>query len=104
MNYHDIIKGPVISEKSMANANAAKAGDETAKKRYTFKVDPNANKVEIKQAIEKIFSVQVSKVNTMNYEGKLKKQGRTMGRRPSFKKAVITLTKNSKGIELFEGI
>lgn len=93
--YYDIILAPVISERSMGGAD---------EKRYVFKVHPDAKKIEIKQAIEKIFDVKVKKINTANYQGKLKRQGRYMGRRSSYKKAIITLSKDSKALEIFEGL
>jgi large subunit ribosomal protein L23 len=94
-NPHDIIKRPVISERSMA---------EMADKKYTFEVDINANKLEIKKAVEEVFGVKVEKVNTMRVFGKLKRMGVHIGRRPSWKKAIVKLTPDSKGIEFFEGL
>ncbi|WP_425475068.1 50S ribosomal protein L23 [Anaeromonas gelatinilytica] len=94
-NPHDIIRKPIITEQSM---------NDMAEGKYTFVVDKKANKTEIKTAIEKVFDVKVSKVNTMNFTGKLKRMGRNIGRRPSWKKAVVTLTEDSKGIEFFEGM
>ena len=95
MNAYDIILKPVMSEK---------AYDGIHKKIYTFKVARNANKIEIKQAVEQIFGVKVESVNTVNRLGKVKRQGRTEGRRPSTKKAYITLTKDSKTIEAFDNM
>jgi len=95
MNAYDIIRRPVITEKSMS---------EMADKKYTFIVDINANKTEIKSAVEEIFKVKVDKVNTIKMLGKMKKQGRFEGRRASFKKAMVKLTAESKGIEFFEGL
>lgn len=93
---YDIIIKPIITEQSMEQAEF---------KRYTFQVDKNANKIEIKKAVEEIFDVKVSKVNTMNVYGKKKRQGRyPEGRRPSIKKAMVTLTEDSKAIELFESM
>ena len=92
---YDVIVKPVISESSMEDAQARK---------YTFKVAVDANKTEIKNALEEIFGVQVEKVNVMNSQGKLKRQGRTQGRRAASKKAIVTLTKQSKGIEFFQGL
>ena len=68
-----------------------------------FEVDRRANKIEIKKAVEKIFKVRVKDVHTMNYQGKQKRLGRTMGRRPHWKKAVVTLQPGEK-IEFFEGV
>lgn len=95
MNSYDIIRRPVITEKSMS---------EMADKKYTFIVDVNANKTEIKKAIEEVFKVKVEKVNTVRMLGKMKRQGKYEGRRPSYKKAIIRLTADSKGIEFFEGL
>ncbi|SHK27201.1 50S ribosomal protein L23 [Tepidibacter formicigenes] len=94
-NPHDIIIKPVISEQSMADM---------AEKKYTFVVDKKANKTEIKKAVEAVFGVTVDKVNTLNYSGKEKRMGRNVGRTASFKKAVVKLTSDSKGIEFFEGV
>ena len=70
--------------------------------KYTFEVPKTANKIEIKKAVEEVFGVKVAKVNTMNVLGKVKRMGRTEGRRPSWKKAVVTLTDDSKTIEFFD--
>ena len=92
---YDIILTPVISEQSM---------DVAADKKYTFKVATDANKTQVKLAIEEIFGVEVAKVNIMNYDGKLKRMGRFVGRRPAYKKAIVTLTEKSKEIEFFQGL
>ena len=93
---YDIIKKPVLTEKSYA---------EMADKKYTFEVDIHANKTEIKAAIEEVFEgVKVASVNTMRTQGKIKRQGRTQGRTPEIKKAIITLKPDSKGIPFFEGM
>ncbi len=92
---YDVIIKPVISEMSMDNA---------AKKKYTFKVAPEANKTQVKLAVEEIFGVEVDKVNIMNVNGKIKRMGRTQGRRPAVKKAIVTLTAGSKEIEFFTGL
>ena len=93
---YDIIKRPIITEQSM---------EQTEMKRYTFEVAKTANKIEIAKAIEEIFGVKVAKVNTLNVQGKMKRLGaQPAGRRPSWKKAVVTLTADSKTIELFEGM
>ncbi|WP_330683224.1 50S ribosomal protein L23 [Peptacetobacter sp.] len=94
-NPHDVIIRPVVTEKSMT---------EMADKKYTFVVDKKANKTEIKKAVEAIFDVKVEKVNTLNYDGKMKRMGRTQGRTASFKKAVVKLTEASKDIEFFQGM
>ena len=96
---HDIIRKPIISERSM-EVIFDKEGNEI--KRYSFEVPQSANKVEIKKAVEEIFGVKVAAVNTMNVTGKLKRMGRYEGRRASYKKAIVTLTKDSKTIEFFE--
>ncbi|MBI9014413.1 MAG: 50S ribosomal protein L23 [Clostridiales bacterium] len=92
---YDIIIKPIITEKSMM-------GMETNK--YTFKVLKDANKTEIKLAVEEAFGVKVSKINTLNVKGKVKRQGKFIGKRADWKKAIITLTADSKPIELFEGM
>jgi len=92
---YDIIIRPVLTEKSY---------DGMADKKYAFEVAIGANKTEIKQAIETIFDVKVESVNTMRIQGKLKRQGRTQGRRPERKKAYVKLTEGSKTIEFFEGM
>ena len=95
-NVYDIIKRPIITEQSMAAA---------ADKKYTFEVARDANKIEIAKACEEIFGVKVAKVNTRNMQGKVKRMGRDPeGRRPHGKKAMITLTEDSKTIEFFEGM
>lgn len=92
---HDIIKKPIVTEASM---------DAMADKKYTFVVDKKANKTEIKNAVEKVFGVKVASVNTMNMLGKKKRQGIHVGKRADWKKAIVTLTEESKTIEFFEGI
>jgi len=96
---HDIIRKPIISERSM-EVTFDKEGNEI--KKYSFEVPQSANKVEIKKAVEEIFGVKVASVNTINVTGKLKRMGRYEGRRASYKKAIVTLTKDSKTIEFFE--
>ena len=96
MNAYDIIRKPVITEQSM---------DGVADKKYVFKVAVNASKPEIKAAIEEIFGVKVAKVNTLRQQGKVKRTGRyPEGARAEYKKAVVTLTADSKTIEFFEGM
>ena len=95
-NAYDIIKKPVLTEKSY---------DAMAEKKFTFEVAISANKTEIKNAIEEIFEgVKVESVNTMRILGKMKRQGRTQGRTPEVKKAIVTLKKDSKAIPFFEGM
>lgn len=99
MNAYDIIKKPHLSEKSYAGISD---------KKYTFVVDKNANKVEIKKAVEEIFKVKVKQVNTLNVKGKEKtqntKNGRTVGKTSDYKKAIVWLTADSKPIEFFESL
>lgn len=92
---HDVIIKPVLSEKSY---------DLIADKKYTFLVDVKSNKTEIKQAVEQVFGVKVDSVTTSRRQGKIKRQGRTQGRRPETKRAFVTLKKDSKGIEFFESM
>ena len=95
-NVYDIVKRPVITEQSM---------ESVADKKYVFMVDVDANKTEIKAAIEEIFGVKVAKVNTIRMMGKMKRTGAyPAGRRPEYKKAMVTLTADSKTIEFFEGM
>ncbi|SDZ62596.1 large subunit ribosomal protein L23 [Evansella caseinilytica] len=94
-NARDIIKRPVITERST---------DLLADKKYTFEVDPRANKTQIKMAIEEIFGVTVAKVNTMNYKGKFRRFGRYTGYTRKRKKAIVQLTPDSKDLEFFEGV
>ena len=94
-NPHDIILRPVLTEKSY---------DGMADKRYVFEVAINANKIEIKQAVEAAFGDKVESVNTMRTLGKIKRQGRSEGRTPEVKKAYVTLKKDSKPIKFFEGM
>lgn len=91
----DIIRRPIISEKSM---------DSMAERKYTFEVPLNVNKIEIKQAVEEVFKVTVERVTTMRVVGKIKKMGAHSGKRPDWKKAIVKLTKDSKTIEFFEGM
>lgn len=91
----EIIKKPLISEKSTRMMEEMK---------YAFQVDPKANKVEIKKAVEEIFKVKVKDVNTIRVSGKVKRTGAYTGRRPNWKKAIVTLEEGSKPIEIFEGL
>ena len=92
---HDIILKPIITEESMMG---------TAFKKYTFKVAKDANKAEIKSAIEEVFGVKVAKVNTMNCKGHLRRYGRYQGYTPSWKKAIVTLAADSNTIDFFDGL
>ncbi|MDY3844988.1 MAG: 50S ribosomal protein L23 [Ruminococcus sp.] len=91
----DIILKPVITEKSIDGLQVGK---------YTFKVAKDANKVEIADAVEKLFGVKVAKVNTMNCRGRVKRVGRFVGKTADWKKAIVTLTSDSKTIEFFDGM
>ena len=95
MTAYDVIKKPVLSEKSYAGI---------PEKNYTFIVDKNATKYDIKAAVEQAFGVKVARVNVVNYDGKIKRMGRNEGRRSSFKKAYVKLTEDSKPIEFFESL
>ena len=99
MNAYEIIKKPLLSEKSYAKIS---------EKIYTFVCDKNATKVDIRNAVEKIFDVKVEKVNTMIVKGKEKsqntKKGRTVGKTSDYKKAIVTLKKDSKPIAFFESL
>lgn len=95
MNARDIIIAPVVTEKSVSAL-----GD----KKYTFRVDKNANKIEIAKAVEEIFGVKVAKVNTISMKGHLRRMGRNEGYTSDWKKAVVTLTQDSKTIEFFDGM
>ncbi len=92
---HDIIRKPVITEKSMAAM---------AEKKYTFMVHVNANKSQVKRAMEEVFDVKVKDVNTINGLGKTKRMGVHVGKRSDYKKAIVTLTEESKAIEFFDGL
>lgn len=96
MNAYDIILRPVITEQSM---------ESVADKKYVFQVAIDADKTQIKAAIEEIFGVKVAKINTIRMLGKVKRTGAyPAGRRAAYKKAIVTLTADSKTIELFEGM
>ena len=91
----DIIIKPIITENSMKGI---------ADRKYTFQVAKDANKIEIAKAVEELFGVEVAKVNTISVRGKFRRQGRVGGYTASSKKAIVTLTEKSKGIEFFEGM
>ena len=93
---YDIIKRSVVSEKSM---------NQMVNKKYTFIVHKDATKVQIKDAVEKLFEgAKVEKINTSNYDGKVRRRGFTVGRTNSYKKAIVTLKEGSKEIELFNSL
>lgn len=96
IKYYDVILKPVITEKSMAGMG---------EKKYTFLVHSEANKSQIKEAVEKMFEgTKVAKVNTMNLDGKKKRRGAVVGRTAKTKKAIVQLTQDSKDIEIFAGL
>lgn len=97
MNHFDIIRRPILSEKSFGGIST---------KTYTFEVHINATKPMIKEAVEKVFGkgIKVKSVRTARYDGKPKRQGRTEGKRSDWKKAYVQLTEDSKAIEFFEGL
>ena len=94
MDARDILVKPIVTEKTTALMEEGK---------YTFRVPLAATKIEIRQAVEQIFKVKVEAVNTMRYEGKMKRLGRYQGRRSDWKKAIVTL-KPGETIEFFEGV
>ena len=96
IRYYDVILKPIVTEKSM---NAM------GEKKYTFMVHPEANKSQIKEAVEKMFEgTKVKSVNTMNLDGKTKRRGMTFGKTAKAKKAIVQLTEDSADIEIFEGL
>ena len=96
LKYYDVILKPVITEKSM---NAM------ADKKYTFLVHPDATKSQVKEAVEKMFAgTKVASVNTMNYDGKTKRRGKTFGKKAKTKKAIVKLTAESTDIEIYEDL
>ena len=96
IQYYDVIIRPVITENSMADMG---------EKKYTFLVHPEANKTQIKEAVEKMFEgTKVKSVNTINSDGKKKRRGMVVGKTAKTKKAIVALTEESKDIEIFEGL
>lgn len=96
LKYYDIIQKPIVSERTM---------EEMSTKKYSFYVHPKSNKIQIKEAVEKMFAgTKVDYVNTMNVVGKKKRRGRTMGKTAQRKKAIVQLKENSLEIEVFQGI
>ncbi len=96
IKYYDVILKPIVTEKSMS---------EIGDKKYTFLVHPEANKSQIKEAVEKLFEgAKVKSVNTMNLDGKKKRRGMTVGKTAKTKKAIVKLTADSKDIEIFSGL
>lgn len=92
---HDIIIKPIVTEKSMQGIG---------QKKYTFKVCPKANKIEIKKALVELFGVTIKKVNTMNCKGRSVRYRQGKGYRSDWKKAIVTLQENSKSIEFFDNM
>ena len=96
IQYYDVLIRPVITEKSMSDMG---------EKKYTFLVHPEANKTQIKEAVEKMFEgTKVKSVNTINSDGKKKRRGMVVGKTAKTKKAIVALTEESKDIEIFEGL
>ncbi len=95
MTNHDIVRRPILSEKSYGDI---------ANKKYTFEVAKEANKTQIKKAVEEIFKVKVESVNISNVYGKIKRQGKHEGLTGSYKKAIVQLTADSKTIEFFDSL
>ena len=96
LKYYDVILAPIVTEKSM---------NSMSEKKYAFSVHPEATKTQIKEAVEKMFAgTKVAKVNTINQDGKTRRRGMTFGKTAKTKKAIVTLTAESKDIEIFEGL
>jgi large subunit ribosomal protein L23 len=96
IKYYDVLLKPVVSEKSM---------NLVSEKKYTFLVAPEANKIQIREAVEKMFEgTKVKSVHTMNLVGKKRRRGMIVGKTAKTKKAIVTLTEDSKDIEIFEGM
>lgn len=95
MTAQEIVVRPIITEKTMAGAEL---------KKYTFEVAPKATKIDVARAVEELFGVKVAKVNTLHVRGQMRRQGRFEGYTKAWKKAVVTLTEDSKTIEFFESM
>ncbi|MBO7334068.1 MAG: 50S ribosomal protein L23 [Lachnospiraceae bacterium] len=96
IQYYDVILKPVLTEKSMSGMG---------EKKYTFLVHPEANRAQVKEAVEKMFAgTKVKRVNTINYDGKNKRRGMVVGKTAKTKKAIVWLTDDSKDIEIFAGL
>lgn len=102
MNVWDVLKAPVVTEKSVLLKETASTSD--AQQVLTFKVDRQATKDDIRRAVEEIFGVKVEKIRTMHYEGKMKRQGRFEGRRADWKKAYVTLKQGEPLVDYAEAI
>jgi len=94
-NAYDIIIKPVITERSM---------DDAQERKYTFKVHVDANKTQVKQALEEVFDIRIAKVNIMNVKGKKKRQGKNVGFTSASKKAIVTLAEGSNELEFFQNL
>lgn len=106
MSVWDILKSPVVTEKSvlLKEESSEEDSDRNLGQVLTFRVDRKAGKTDIRRAIEEVFSVKVAKIRTIHYEGKMKKRGRHEGRRPSWKKAYVTLKKGEPFVDYAEAI
>lgn len=107
LNVWDVLKSPVVTEKSVILKEISSDENDTDRNEgqiLTFRVATKAGKEDIKKAVEEIFNVKVSKVRTVQYEGKIKKRGRFEGRRPSWKKAYVTLKKGEPMVDYAEAI
>ena len=102
MSVWDTLRSPVITEKSVLLKEST--SEEGEGQILTFRVAKDAGKEQIKKAVEEIFNVKVGKIRTVNYEGKIKKRGRHEGRRPSWKKAYVTLKKGEPMVDYAEAI
>ena len=102
-NYTTVMQVPKLI-KITINEGIGEATNDKKLVEDTFKVATDANKTQVKLAVEEIFGVEVAKVNIMNYDGKVKRMGRNVGRTAAYKKAVVTLTEKSKEIEFFQGL
>lgn len=103
LNIWDILRSPVVTEKSVLLKEAS-SGDEEAGQILTFRINRKAGKEDVRRAVEEIFGVKVAKIRTMQYEGKMKKRGRYEGRRASWKKAYVTLKKGEPFVDYAEAI
>jgi large subunit ribosomal protein L23 len=99
----DILKSPVVTEKSVLLKEAS-SGDDEAGQILTFRVNRKAGKEDVRRAVEEIFGVKVAKIRTIQYEGKMKKRGRYEGRRANWKKAYVTLKKGEPFVDYAEAI
>ena len=106
MNVWDVLKAPIVTEKSvlLKEDSTEESDDRNHGQILTFRVDRKAGKVDIRKAVEEIFSVKVAKVRTVQYEGKMKKRGKYEGRRPNWKKAYVTLKKGEATVDYAEAI